>query len=157
MGEFEQAANNYRKLMALLDKRPEKKPIVIQVYYAMQFAHLAYVAAYSANKMGAGHASAIMEAGAFANCYLINEEYIRKTLLGGVGRNDVCAKMQAVSDFIERFDIPAIPREISVNGIDNKINKTAAEVHDDMEKYLAAMHELRRSIEAINAETERRK
>lgn len=152
-----EAIGRYRKMMDIVDKHPEKKMLVMQVLYAMQFAYLAYIAAYSANSNGTIYANAIMEAGAFAYHYLINEEYIQETLLGGVSLKDATDKMQIVSDFIERFGICASPRSITVNGIDNTINKTVANVHDDMVKYLNAMRELRRSMEVEASEKERRR
>ena len=98
-----------------------------------------------------------MEAGAFAYYYLVNEKYIQEALLGGASLKDATDKMQVVSDFIERFGICASPRSITVNGIDNTIDKTVANVHDDMVKYLNAMRELRRSMEIEATEKERRR
>lgn len=152
-----EAIDRYRKMMGIVYKHPEKRTLVMQVLYAMQFAYLAYIAAYSANSNGVVYANAIMEAGAFAYHYLVNEEYIQETLLGGVCLKDVTDKMQAVSDFIERFGIYASPKSITVNGIDNTINKTVANVHEDMVKYLGAMRELRRSMDVESAEKEMRR
>ena len=157
MDEMTDAKEKYQKMMALINKHPEKRILVMQVFYAMQFAYLAYIAAYSANSNGTIYANAIMEAGAFAYHYLVNEEYIQETLLCGVCLKDVTDKMQIVSDFIERFGIYASPKSITVNGIDNKINKTVANVHEDMVKYLNAMRELRRSMESEASEKERRR
>lgn len=151
------AKGRYQKMMSLVNKHPEKRVLVMQVFYAMQFAYLAYIAAYSANSNGVVYSNAIMGAGSFAYHYLLNEEYIQKTLLGGACLKDTTDKMQAVSDFIERFGIPASPRAITVNGINNNINKTVANVHEDMVKYLHAMRELRRSMEIEAAEKERRR
>lgn len=156
-GEMAEAVGRYRKMVDVVDKHPEKKMLVMQVLYAMQFAYLAYIAAYSSNSNGTIYANAIMEAGAFAYHYLINEEYIQETLLGGASLKDATDKMQIVSDFIERFGIYASPKSITVNGIDNTINKTVANVHEDMVKYLHAMRELRRSMEVEAAEKERRR
>ncbi len=155
MDEMMEAKERYQKMVALVNKHPEKKILVMQVFYAMQFAYLAYIAAYSANSNGVVYSNAIMGAGSFAYHYLQNEEYIQKTLLGGACIRDTTDKMQAVSDFIERFGIPASPRAITVNGINNNINKTVANVHEDMVKYLHAMRELRRSMEIEAAEKER--
>ena len=157
MDEMMEAKKRYQKMMALVNKHPEKKILVMQVFYAMQFAYLAYIAAYSANSNGVVYSNAIMGAGSFAYHYLQNEEYIQKTLLGGACLRDTTDKMQAVSDFIERFGIPASPKSITVNGIDNTINKTVANVHEDMVKYLHAMRELRRSMEIEAEEKERRR
>lgn len=157
MDEMMDAKERYQKMMALVNKRPEKKILVMQVFYAMQFAYLAYIAAYSANSNGVVYSNAIMGAGSFAYHYLLNEEYIQKTLLGDACLKDTTDKMQAVSDFVEKFGIPASPKSITVNGIDNKINKTVANVHEDMVKYLNAMRELRRSMEIEVAEKERRR
>ena len=157
MDEMMDAKGRYQKMMSLVNKHPEKRVLVMQVFYAMQFAYLAYIAAYSANSNGVVYSNAIMGAGSFAYHYLLNEGYIQKTLLGGACLKDTTDKMQAVSDFIERFGIPASPRAITVNGINNNINKTVANVHEDMVKYLHAMRELRRSMEIEAAEKERRR
>jgi hypothetical protein len=157
MDEMMDAKKRYQKMMALVNKHPEKRVLVMQVFYAMQFAYLAYIAAYSANSNGVVYSNAIMGAGSFAYHYLVNEEYIQKTLLGGACLKDTTDKMQAVSDFMERFGIPASPRAITVNGINNNINKPVANVHEDMGKYLHAMRELRRSMEIEAAEKERRR
>ena len=117
MDEMMEARERYQKMMALVNKHPEKKILVMQVFYAMQFAYLAYIAAYSANSNGVVYSNAIMGAGSFAYHYLQNEAYIQKTLLGGACLRDTTDKMQAVSDFIERFEILASPRAITVNGI----------------------------------------
>lgn len=155
--EMAEVVVRYRKMMDIVDKYPEKKVLVMQVLYAMQFAYLAYITMYSANSKGTIYANAIMGAGAYAYYYLVNEEYIQDTLLGGACLKEVTDKMQIVSDFIEKFGIYASPKSITVNGIDNKINKTVANIHEDMVKYLGAMRELRRSMEAEAAETERRR
>lgn len=157
MDGMTEATEKYRKMMALVNKHLEKKILVMQVFYAMQFAYIAYIAAYSANSRGVIYTNAIMQAGAFAYHYLVNEEYIRKNLLGGVCLKDTIDKMQIVSDFIEKFGIVASPRSITVNGIDNTINKTVADIHEDMVKYLDAMRELRRSMEIEAEEKERRR
>ena len=157
MDEMMEAKERYQKMMALVNKHPEKKILVMQVFYAMQFAYLAYIVAYSANSNGVVYSNAIMGAGSFAYHYLQNEEYIQETLLGGACLKDTTDKMQAVSDFIERFGICASPKSITVNGIDNRINKTVANVHEDMVKYLNAMRELRRSMEIEAEEKERRR
>lgn len=133
----------FDEMISALKGDDKRKSLVLAVIYAYRFANTAYASAYSGNPP-----SNIMLAGSFAGHYRSVFEHIRDDLIGGASDASAIAKMQAVSDWIEKFELPGIPKFIAVNGITNYMNKSADEVDSDMRKYLEMYMELRRSMEA---------
>lgn len=133
----------FDEMISALKGDDKRKSLVLAVMYAYRFANTAYASAYSGNPP-----SNIMLAGSFAGHYRSVFEHIRDDLMGGASDASAIAKMQAVSDWIEKFELPGIPKFIAVNGITNYMNKSADEVDSDMRKYLEMYMELRRSMEA---------
>lgn len=143
MEGMREGQKRFDEMMSALKGDEKRKSLVLAVIHAYQFANTAYASAYSGNPP-----SNIMLAGSFAGHYRSVFEHIRDDLMGGASDASAIAKMQAVSDWIEKFDLPGIPKFIAVNGITNYMNKSADEVDSNMRKYLEMYMELRRSMEA---------
>ena len=140
----------FTKMMDALNGDDARKALVLAVIHAYQFANSAYASAYAGNA-----ASGVLLAGSFANHYDVMVEHIAKDLRK-CARAEAVATMQKVSDWVEKFDLPGIPRFVAVNGITNYIRKTAEVVDEDMRKYMSMYMELRRSMDMAAAEKERK-
>ena len=144
MEGMKEGQRRFDEMISALKGDKKRKRLVLAVIHAYQFANTAYASAYSGSPP-----SNIMLAGSFASHYRSLFEYIRDDLMGGTSDASAIAKMQAVSDWVEKFDLPGIPKFIAVNGITNYVNKSADEVDSNMRKYFEMYMELRRSMESV--------
>lgn len=142
MEGIREGQRRFDEMVAALKGDEGRKALVLAVIHAYQFANTAYASAYSGNPP-----TSIMLAGSFASHYKAVFEHIRRDLMGDASMEKAISKMQAVSDLVEKFDLPGIPKFIAVNGITNYVRKSADDVDSDMRKYESSYMELRRSME----------